>query len=102
MEMKVKWSRLALSDLRNIFKYIKGDSLIQANKIRSEIFDFSDEFAHRPRGATIVPEIKDETVRQRLFYGWRIIYLIEDKKNRIVIMAILHGKREFVHVEERF
>jgi toxin ParE1/3/4 len=101
MEMKVVWSRLALSDLKNIFTYIKKDSVVQAHRIRSEIFDFVEEFPSRPRGASIVPEIKDETIRQRLFYGWRIIYVIEDKKKRIVIMAVLHGKREFVHVEER-
>ena len=75
---------------------------MQADRIRSEIFDFTDGFSARPRGATIVPELKEENIRQRLFYGWRIIYMIDDKKNRIIIMAVLHGKREFVQIEERF
>ena len=100
--MKVKWSRLALSDAKNIFNYIKNDSLVQASRIRSEIFDFADGFSARPRGATIVPETKDVNIRQRLFYGWRIIYQIDEVKNRIIVMAVLHGKREFVHMEERF
>ena len=100
--MKVKWSRLALSDVKNIFNYIKNDSLVQASRIRSEIFDFADGFTARPRGATIVPETKDVNIRQRLFYGWRIIYQIDEVKNRIIVMAVLHGKREFVHMEERF
>ena len=100
--MKVKWSRLALSDVKNIFNYIKNDSLVQASRIRSEIFDFADGFSARPRGATIVPETKDVNIRQRLFYGWRIIYQIDEVKNRIIVMAVLHGKREFVHMEKRF
>lgn len=102
MEMKVKWSRLALSDVKNIFNYIKNDSLVQASRIRSEIFDFADGFFARPRGAIIVPETKDVNIRQLLFYGWRIIYQIDEVKNRIIVMAVLHGKREFVHMEERF
>lgn len=100
--MKVKWSRLDLSDVKNIFNYIKNDSLVQASRIRSEIFDFADGFSARPRGATIVPETKDVNIRQLLFYGWRIIYQIDEVKNRIIVMAVLHGKREFVHMEERF
>lgn len=39
-----------------------------------------------------VPELDDENVRERLVYSYRVVYKIES--GRILIVAVIHGKRE--------
>ena len=48
----------------------------------------------------IVPEIGDENIRERFVYSYRLIYRIESK--RILIIAVIHGKRLMENISERF
>lgn len=47
-----------------------------------------------------VPEIGDENTRERFIYSYRLIYRIEP--NRILIVAVIHGKRLLENIADRF
>lgn len=48
----------------------------------------------------IVPEAGDDRIRERFVHSYRLLYRIEEK--RILIVAIIHGKRLFDGIAERF
>lgn len=48
----------------------------------------------------VVPELGDESIRERFVYSYRIIYQIE--KERILIVAVIHGKRLLESISDRF
>ena len=47
-------------------------------------------FAQRGR---VVPELADRTIREVFVYRYRLLYRVE--RERVVIVAILHGARDF-------
>ena len=47
----------------------------------------------------IVPEVGDETIRERFVYSYRLVYRIEP--DRILVVAVIHGKRLLENVSER-
>lgn len=46
-----------------------------------------------PKVGRVVPEIADDTVRERFVYSYRLIYRI--RESDILIVAAIHGKRHF-------
>ncbi len=48
----------------------------------------------------IVPECNDKNIRERLVYSYRLVYKIE--RTKILIVAVIHDKRLFYSVSERF
>jgi len=48
----------------------------------------------------VVPEIGDEDIRERFIYSYRLVYKIQQK--RILIVAVIHGKRLIENIEARF
>ena len=48
----------------------------------------------------MVPEIGDENIRERFIYSYRLVYKIHQQ--RILIVAVIHGKRLVENIEARF
>ena len=102
MAYEVVWSPSALGDLVDIAEYIELDSPFNASKVVSKFYDLVGKYGNRPRAATIVPELKNELYRHKFVYGWRVIYRIDDQQQMVFIIAILHGKRQFINIQGRF
>lgn len=47
-----------------------------------------------------MPEIDDKNIRERFIYSYRLVYQI--RQQRIVVVAVIHGKRLLENIEERF
>ncbi|MGM0678010.1 type II toxin-antitoxin system RelE/ParE family toxin [Ectothiorhodospira marina] len=47
-----------------------------------------------------VPEIRDDTIRERFVYSYRLIYRVAS--GMILIVAVIHGKRLLENVSDRF
>ena len=47
-----------------------------------------------------MPEIGDERIRERLIYSYRLVYRLEH--DRILVVAVIHGKRSLENISERF
>ena len=100
MDLEVKWSPEATEDLESIAEYIARDSEYYARAVVTEILTVSRSLAEFPGIGRIVPEIGDEHIRERFIYSYRLVYPLEPE--RILIVAVIHGKRLLEDVSERF
>ena len=100
MDIKVKWSPEAVEDVESIAQYISRDSQFYAQATVSKIIDFSRSVGKFPQMGRMVPEFNDKKIRERLVYSYRLVYKIE--RVRILIVAVIHDKRSFESIAERF
>ena len=99
MACKVIWSFEATADLNAVAEYISRDSTFYAASFVEEILTASrsfDIFAERGR---LVPEISNPNIRELLIKEYRLIYNIEEQ--RIVILGLIHGRRDLKSLWER-
>jgi toxin ParE1/3/4 len=90
----VKWSRPARMDLKQIHNYIADDSRYYAKKVVQTIVEKTEELMVFPEIGRIVPEIDDPNIRELFVYSYRLIY--EITPNGIEILAVIHGRRDFL------
>lgn len=100
MDLDVKWSPEATEDLEAIAEYIARDSEYYARAVVTEVLSVSRSTGEFPQIGRIVPEIGDEHIRERFVYSYRLVYRIEP--GRILIVAVIHGKRLLETIAERF
>jgi toxin ParE1/3/4 len=100
MDLEVKWSPEAIEDLEAIAEYIARDSAHYAGSVVTEILSASRKIPEFPLTGRMVPEMGDEKIRERFIYSYRLVYRIESE--RILIIAVIHGKRLLESVAERF
>jgi len=100
MDLELTWSPEATEDLELITEYIARDSEFYARSVVTEILSVSRNILEFPLIGRVVPEIGDENIRERFIYSYRLVYRIEQE--RILIIAIIHGKRLLENVRERF
>ena len=89
----VEWTGPAKQDLKLIHDYISRDSKFYAQKVSFEIVEKSEKLNIFPEIGRIVPEIGDPKIRELIIYSYRLIYEIFPDK--IEILALIHGKRDF-------
>lgn len=90
----VIWSNPAKNDLRNIHDYIAKDSKFYAIKVTQEFIEESEKLEEFPKMGRVVPEIGDVNIRELFLYSYRLIY--ELSSDKIEILAIIHGKQDFL------
>ena len=99
MEYRVTWSPEAVEDLESIAEYIERDSSFYARSVVSKILEASRNIKEFPFIGRVVPEIGDENIRERFIYSYRLVYQI--RQQRILVVAVIHGKRLLENIEER-
>lgn len=99
--MRVEWTEPALADLTHTRDYIAQDSPIYAEQFVRQVFTATDKLVDFPRIGREVPEASDvpEEVRELIHQGYRIVYWIA--VDRIQILAVIHGTRDFENVERK-
>jgi plasmid stabilization system protein ParE len=90
----VIWADPAKSDLRAIHDFITSDSKYYAKKVVQDIIDRTNILEAYPRIGRKAPEIDDENIREILVYSYRILY--EIKSEKVSIIGIIHGRRDFI------
>jgi len=89
----VEWTVPAKQDLKSIHDYIARDSRLYAKKVSLELVEKTEKLNIFPEIGRIVPEIGDSKIRELIIYSYRLIY--EIYPDRIEILALIHGKRNF-------
>jgi toxin ParE1/3/4 len=98
--MRVNWSEPALEDLESIRAYIAKDSRFYARQFIERIFDAASKLETFPEIGRRVPEAEErDDIRELIFQGYRIIYLIQSKN--ITIIAVIHGSRNLAGTEDK-
>jgi plasmid stabilization system protein ParE len=90
----VIWANPAKTDLKAIHDFIASDSKYYARKVIQDIIDRTNIIETYPMIGRKVPEIDDENVREIFAYSYRILY--EIKSEKIYIIGIIHGRRDFI------
>ncbi len=98
--MKVNWTEPALEDLEAIQAYIAKDSNFYARQFIERIFDAVTKLETFPVIGRRVPEAEERVdVRELIFQGYRIIYLIQSES--IYIIAVIHGSRDLAGMGDK-
>jgi addiction module RelE/StbE family toxin len=91
--MKLEWSEPAIEDLRNLHVYIAKDSPHYARQFIERLLIAVEPLVEFPEMGRHVPETDAADVRELIVQGYRIIYQIE-APTRVVILAVVHGRRD--------
>lgn len=100
MGFLIEWSPEAVEDLELIGEYISRDSMYYARSVIQEILATARGLSEGPFVGRIVPEMNDDSLREKFIYSYRLIYRIE--KARILVIAVIHGKRLLDNIPDRF
>lgn len=99
MARKVVWSYEATSDLAALAKYIARDSTFYAAAFVQEIINAGRSLSKLSERGRIVPELDNPNFRELFIREYRLIYRVE--KSRVVILGIIHGKRDLKRLWEK-
>ena len=86
--------------MESIAEYIARDSAFYARAVTSKLLETARAIPDAPEIGRVVPEIGDSVVRERFVYSYRLIYRIEPE--RILMVAVIHGKRLLGPLADRF
>ena len=100
MAFLIRWSPEAIEDLESIADYISRDSDYYARSVISKFMDTIRRISEQPFIGRVLPKIEKEEIRESFVYNYRLIYRI--KNNTITVIAIIHGKRLFENIMDRF
>jgi len=96
MAYKIRWSPRAASTLEEICSYIARDSEYYAALFARRVITIIESLPRFPRAGRIVPEYKDENLREKIYENYRIVYRL--KGEFIEIVAICHSARPLENI----
>ena len=89
---KVKWTNVALNDLRAIYDYVAQDSTKYADRLVDKIIEKVDILEQHPKIGRKVPEFDNDLIRELIEGSYRIIYKVESEEN-VGIARVHHAAR---------
>ena len=95
---KLVWSEEAYHDLDDITDFILKGSPRYAQIVGEAIILASEQALESPYLGRVVPELKNENLREKIVYSYRLIYRVSEES--ILVVAILHGARHLMPIIE--
>ncbi len=96
MAYKIRWSPRAAADFENICDYIARDYEYYAALFAKRVNAIIKAIPLFPRAGRIVPEYRDDNLREKIYENYRIVYRL--KAAFIEIVAIHHGARPLSNI----
>ena len=93
MAWKIIWTETSIRDLREILRYIAIDDSGAAERFGNLIIEKIEKIGAFPNSARIVPEKRDEKVREIILSPYRIIFEIDIEKKVLYVVRIWHAAR---------
>ena len=93
MACRIVWSRQAVEDLRQIVQFIAVDDATAAARFADRILSHIERAAELPFSNRTVPEKADESIREIILWPYRIIYLVDDRRNTLDLLRVWHTAR---------
>lgn len=98
--MKIRWSDIAETDLEQLYDYIARDVPQYAEQFVDRLIESVGVLLDHPQVGRRVPEADGRSdVRELIFHGYRIIYLLETES--VYILTIFHGSRDLAGQERK-
>lgn len=98
---EVIWSAPALEDLHQIHQFISKDSKQYAAIVVRTLRSAAERLRQFPESGRRVPELLETRYREVIFPPYRIIYRYAEKKDRVLVLAVVHGSRLLPPIQER-
>ncbi len=96
---RLTWAPNAVADLRSIQTYIAVASLIAARSQVQRIRAAVRRLESFPESGRRVPELPSSGFREIIVGQYRVIYLHRAERNRVRVLAVIHGSRELPDIE---
>ena len=91
MAYKIRWSPRAASNLEEICDYIAKDSEYYARLFARRVMAIVKTIPQFPKAGRVVPEYRDENLREKIYQNCRIVYRLKD--DSVEIVAICRGAK---------
>ena len=91
MARRVVWTEPAWDDLESIAEYIARDSAAYAAGVVAELKEAAQSLARFADRGQIVPEFRDESIRELLVRPYRLVYRISQE--HLTVLTVVHGSR---------
>ncbi|MGC4120824.1 MAG: type II toxin-antitoxin system RelE/ParE family toxin [Myxococcales bacterium] len=88
---RVRWTRLALQDLRSAKDYVAVDDPRAADRLVASIKKAVAHLSSVPRSGRVVPERRAQGYREVIVRPYRVVYAVAD--NEVQILRIWHSRR---------
>ncbi len=99
MAREVVWSLQALSDVDRAAEFIAHESPSYAASFVTDAREAGRSLAMFAERGRVVPEFRNPLIRELFVHSYRLIYRVEE--NRVVIAALIHGRRDLVRLWQR-
>jgi toxin ParE1/3/4 len=93
MDYRVIWTQAALADLRDLVRYIARDDQKVAKQFGELIIGKISSIQAFPRMGRMVPEYREDYLRELIVSPYRIVYEIDDEKLTLAVLRIWHAAR---------
>lgn len=94
MVREIRWTLRALDDLLSIYNFIAKDSKRYAKIQVENIQHMVLSVANFPLIGHVLSEFPQLPFREILVGSYRLIYRFNEEENRIVIVAVAHGRQK--------
>ncbi len=91
--MKLRWTQSACDDLVAIAEFIAEDNETAAQEWVRRLRVQARRATRFPRSGRVVPEFEREDIREFIFRGYRIVYLLG--KTDATVLTVFEGHRQF-------
>jgi toxin ParE1/3/4 len=88
--MRLVWSPLALTQVRDIARYIAKDKPSAAQKWVQRLFAAVERLPDQPLACRVVPELNRPDIREFIFGNYRVIYRL---RNGLQVLVVRHGRQ---------
>lgn len=96
---QVRWSLTAGTDLQEIEDFIARDSVLHAITFVDRIVESTELLVKTPHIGRVVPEFNRQDLREVIFRGYRIVYLVQN--DAILILRVVHSARDLLELTRR-
>lgn len=94
MAYKLIWSPAARDDLHDIVVFIARDNPNRAVSFGYELISDTDRLQEFPELGRIVPEYRNDYIREIIFRPYRIVYRVDQENKICEIARVWHPARE--------
>ena len=97
--MRIEWSDSARGDLEDLVRYISRDSAFYAQRFGEKVVLATRRLRDFPESGRMIPEVDDQTLREIIVQGYRVMYRLE--ADRVLILAVMHGSHDLSGQEKK-
>ena len=89
---EIRWTVSASEDFGHLENWIAKDSPLNAVDFVDRWVVCTEKLADAPRLGRVVPEFSQEGLRELIFRGYRIVYLVVG--DQVTVLRVVHGARD--------